>query len=120
MNLKKQNKLLQKRRWRIRKKIIGTANRPRLSVSFSHKHIFAQCIDDAKGVTVTSVSSMQKDVTSKGIKSNINGAKEMGKLLAEKAKSAGINAVVFDRGGRLYHGTVKAFADAAREAGLTF
>ncbi len=120
MNLKKQNKLLQKRRWRIRKKVVGTASRPRLCVFFSHKHIYAQCIDDSCGKTIAFASTMEKALVAKAMTSNIAGATEMGKILAEKAKSVGIDSVVFDRGGRLYHGTIKAFADAAREGGLNF
>ena len=117
MKLEKKKALLQRRRWRIRKKIKGTAERPRLSLHFSNKHIYAQCIDDIKGHTMLYLSSLAKD---SNIKANIEGAVELGKLFAEKAKSAGIESVVFDRSGRRYHGCVKSFAEAAREGGLKF
>lgn len=117
MKLKKKKVLLQRRRWRIRKKVKGTAERPRLSVHFSNKHIYAQCIDDKKGHTMLFLSSLTKDSE---IKANVEGATVLGKSFAEKAKSAGIESVVFDRSGRRYHGCVKSFADAAREGGLKF
>ncbi len=118
MKLKKKLSLAQKRRWRIRKKIKGTAERPRLAVHFSNKHIYAQCIDDEKGHTVAYASSVGgKDAS---VKANNEGALELGKIIAEKAKSAGVESVVFDRSGRRYHGCVKSFAEAAREAGLQF
>lgn len=115
MKLKKEQ-LLQKRRWRIRKKVKGTMARPRLAVHFSNKNIYAQCIDDTKGHTMVYVSS----VTDAGLKANTDGAAALGKTVAEKAKAAGIEAVVFDRSGRRYHGCVKTFAEAAREGGLQF
>ena len=118
MKLQKKSSLAQKRRWRIRKKIKGTAERPRLTVHFSNKHIYAQCIDDVKGHTMAYVSSVGgKETTAKA---NNEGAAELGKLIAEKAKSAGVESVVFDRAGRRYHGCVKSFAEAAREGGLKF
>ncbi len=120
MNLKKKKQLLQKRRWRIRKKVRGTTERPRLSVRFSNKHIYAQCIDDVNGHTLVSLSSLSKDAADVGLISNTDGAAELGKRFGEKAKASGVERVVFDRGGRLYHGCVKAFADAARDAGLQF
>ena len=104
---------------RIRQRIAGTAERPRLAVFRSVKHIYAQVIDDRAGHTLVSASSNEKkSVTSSG--GNVAGAKEIGKLVAERAKEKGIKKVVFDRGGYLYHGRVKALADAAREAGLEF
>ena len=118
MKLDKKRSLLQKRRWRIRKKIKGTAERPRLAVHFSNKHIYAQCIDDLKGHTMVYVCSLAKGGSD--IKSNGEGATTLGKLVAGKAKSAGIETVVFDRSGRCYHGCVKQFAEAAREGGLQF
>jgi large subunit ribosomal protein L18 len=118
MNLTKKRSLAQKRRWRIRKKIKGTAERPRLAVHFSNKHIYAQCIDDVKGHTVVYASSVGGKEAS--VKANNEGAVELGKIIAEKAKSAGVESVVFDRSGRRYHGCVKSFAEAAREAGLQF
>ena len=104
---------------RIRHKVRGSAERPRLAVFRSLKHIYAQVIDDRAGQTVAAASSGEKSakVASGG---NVAGAKEIGKLIAERAKSKGVSKVVFDRGGYLYHGRVKALADAAREAGLEF
>jgi large subunit ribosomal protein L18 len=120
MKLANKTQLLQKRRWRIRKKVKGTAARPRLAVCFTNKHIYAQCIDDTAGHTLVFLSSLVKGKEPSAIKANVAGASELGKAFAEKAKAAGIEAVVFDRSGRRYHGCVKAFADAAREAGLQF
>ena len=118
MKLQKKQSLAQKRRWRIRKKVQGTAERPRLAVHFSNKHIYAQCIDDVAGHTLAYASSVGgKDVAAKA---NAEGAVALGKAIAEKAKSAGIGSVVFDRAGRRYHGCVKSFAEAAREGGLQF
>ena len=102
---------------RIRKKLSGTADRPRLAVFRSIKHIYAQVIDDRTGRTLVSASSAEKDAANGG---NVAGAKAIGKLVAERAKEKGIKSVVFDRGGFLYHGRVKALADAAREGGLEF
>jgi large subunit ribosomal protein L18 len=103
---------------RIRKKISGTPERPRLAVFRSVKHIYAQIIDDRAGRTLAAASSNEKGAEFTG--GNIAGAKEVGRRVAERAKAAGINSVVFDRGGYLYHGRVKALADAAREGGLEF
>lgn len=95
--------------------------RPRLSVFRSGKHIYAQVIDDLKGVTVAAASSVESDVRGKQKSgANIETATVVGKLIAERAKSAGVDTVVFDRGGYIYHGRVKALAEAAREGGLTF
>ena len=106
---------------RIRKHLSGSTARPRLAVFRSNKHIYAQIIDDSKGATLTTASTLDVD-TKKGIKQggNIAAAKAVGKLVAERAKAKGIDAVLFDRGGYLYHGRVKALAEAAREAGLKF
>jgi large subunit ribosomal protein L18 len=101
---------------RIRRKVRGNTERPRLAVFRSVAHIYAQVIDDAKGVTIVAASSSEKDATGTG--GNVAAAKEIGKRVAERAKAKGITRVVFDRGGYLYHGRVKALADAAREAGL--
>lgn len=103
---------------RVRKKITGTAARPRLSVYRSNKSIYAQIIDDLTGHTLTSASSAEEAVVKTVNKSE--QAKAVGKILAERAAQLNINAVVFDRGGYLYHGRVKALADGAREAGLSF
>lgn len=104
---------------RIRKVAQGTPERPRLSVFRSNKEIYAQVIDDVNGVTLVSASSRDKALEkTKGTKSDL--AKEVGKLVAEKAKKAGIALVAFDRGGNLYHGRVKSLAEGAREGGLNF
>ena len=103
---------------RIRRKISGNAERPRLAVFRSIKHIYAQVIDDRTGRTLVSASSNEKEVKAPG--GNLAGAKQIGKLVAERAVEQGIKKVVFDRGGYLYHGRLKALADAAREAGLEF
>ena len=104
---------------RIRRKVKGTPERPRLAVFRSVKHIYAQVIDDTKGHTVVSASSTEK-AAPVSVGGNLAGAKAIGKLVAERAKDKGIKAVVFDRGGYHYHGRVKALAEAAREAGLEF
>ena len=115
------NALRLKRHLRIRNKISGTADVPRLCVFRSSKHIYAQIIDDVKGVTLACASTLEKGLCA-GLKStrDINAAKAVGAQIAKKAVSCGISAVVFDRGGYLYHGRVKALADSAREAGLKF
>jgi|SRR5947209_7688547 len=105
-------------RERIRDKVSGTAERPRLAVFRSLKHIYAQVIDDASGKTIASASSRDKDSATRG--ANAAAAKAVGALIAKKAKDRGITRVVFDRGGYLYHGNIKALADAARENGLEF
>jgi len=110
----------QKRIKRIRKKIIGTSEKPRLRVFKSAKHFYAQVIDDSKGHTLVSMSSLEKSVEGEDIKGKCALANKVGKLLAEKAKSAGIEKVVLDRGGYIYHGRVKAFSEGAREGGLVF
>jgi large subunit ribosomal protein L18 len=103
---------------RIRKRVRGDQARPRLAVFRSLKHIYAQIIDDHAGRTLVAASSSEKNSSANG--GNVAGAKEIGKLIAQRAKEKGITRVVFDRGGYLYHGRVKALADAAREAGLEF
>ncbi|MDE3195653.1 MAG: 50S ribosomal protein L18 [Acidobacteriota bacterium] len=112
------NEIRERVHTRIRRKLKGTSERPRLAIFRSVAHIYAQVIDDTKGATIVSASSTEKD----GIKTggNIAAAKEIGKRVAERAKEKGVARVVFDRGGYLYHGRVKALADAAREAGLEF
>ncbi len=107
-----------KRHQRVRKNISGTAERPRLNVFRSLNHIYAQIIDDTKGVTLVSASSMDKGFEGKG--ANVDAAKAVGKAVAEKALAAGIKTVVFDRGGYVYHGRVAALAEGAREGGLEF
>ncbi len=112
--------LLQKRRWRIRKKVQGTAARPRLAVRFTGKHIYAQAVDDDKGATLAFLGSLDPELRKQKVKANIAGGKLLGTAFAAKAKAAGIVSVVFDRSGAPYHGKVKAFAEAAREGGLQF
>ena len=112
---------VQKRHRSIRNKISGTAEFPRLAVYRSTKHIYAQLIDDVNHVTLASASSNDKDLKEKLANGgNIDAAKVVGEAIAQKAKKAGVECVVFDRGGFLYHGRVAALADAAREAGLCF
>jgi large subunit ribosomal protein L18 len=103
---------------RIRRKLAGTSERPRLAIFRSVAHIYAQVIDDSKGVTLVSASSVDKGGRTNG--GNVAAAKAIGKLVAERAKEKGVTRVVFDRGGYAYHGRVKALADAARAAGLEF
>lgn len=103
---------------RIRARVAGTAERPRLAVFRSVNHIYAQIIDDAQGHTLVAAASTEKDLKGKG--GNVAGAKLIGQAVAERAKSKGVTKVVFDRGGYHYHGRIKALADAARAAGLEF
>jgi large subunit ribosomal protein L18 len=110
-----------KRHSRVRKSVLGTAERPRLSVFRSLRHVFAQLVDDATGRTLVSASSLSKEMRgSVGGQKKQDVSKAVGLLLAQKAKAAGIEAVTFDRGGYLYHGRVKALAEGAREGGLKF
>lgn len=113
------NAARKKRHQRIRRKVHGTSERPRLTVYRSNKHIYAQLIDDEAGHTVISASTNEKDA-SLDHTSNIEAAKYVGEQIAKRAKDAGIETIVFDRSGYKYHGRVKALADAAREAGLQF
>ncbi len=108
----------EKLKMRIRKKINGTSSRPRLTVYRSNKEIYAQLVDDVNRVTLASASTMEKSFVKEG--NNTDNAKVVGKLIAERAQSLGIESVVFDRNGYLYHGRVKSLADSAREAGLKF
>ena len=114
--VKPKNSRLRRRRYVVRNKVNGTNERPRLSVRRSLKHIYAQIIDDSTGKTIASASS----VTLKVDGGNVDGAKEVGKALGEAAKAASVEKVAFDRNGRLFHGRVKALAEAARESGLDF
>ncbi len=107
-----------RRHKRVRKHVSGNPDRPRLSVFRSNAAIYAQIIDDTTGRTVVSASSIEKEARGKGDGGNVAGAKQVGTLLAQRAKAAKVSKVVFDRGGNLYHGRVKALADAAREGGL--
>lgn len=120
MNTIHKAQLLQRRRWRIRRKIAGTAARPRLSVKFSGKHIYAQAVDDDNATTLVFLSSVDPELRQQKLKANLAGAKALGTAFATKAKAAGLSQVVFDRNGRPYHGRVRVFAEAARAAGLVF
>lgn len=108
-----------KRHARVRSKITGTAERPRLNVFRSNKYIYAQLIDDTNGVTLVSASSMEKDFTGEST-GNLEAAAKIGETIAKRATEKGLNSIVFDRGGYLYHGRIKALAEAARENGLQF
>ena len=118
VNKKDKNVQRLRRHARVRGKISGTSERPRLAVYRSNKNISAQIIDDVKGVTLAAASSNEKDFS--GIGSNKEAAKKVGMLIAERAKAKGIEAVVFDRGGYIYHGRVSELAEGAREGGLKF
>jgi large subunit ribosomal protein L18 len=117
----KKHELRQRRHYRLRRRVTGTGERPRLAVFRSLKHIYAQIIDDSRGVTLAAASTMDSDVKA-GVKTggDIEAAKAVGKLVAERGRSNGVSKVVFDRGGFAYHGRIASLADAAREAGLEF
>jgi large subunit ribosomal protein L18 len=119
---KDKQKRLERRKWSLRSRLAGTPDRPRLSVFRSDKHIYAQVIDDLAGKTLVAVGSTDADVRGAELKNggNVAAAKAIGKAIAQRAKAAGITKVAFDRGGRQYHGRIKALADAAREGGLQF
>jgi large subunit ribosomal protein L18 len=110
-------RLRQRRHARVRKKVVGTPQRPRLAVFRSNRHISAQVIDDLNGRTLAAASTVEADLRG-GVTANKDAATTVGRLVAERARAAGIERVVFDRGGFLYHGRVAAVADAARQAGL--
>ena len=118
MKLSKKRELRQKRRWRIRKKVRGTAERPRLTICFTNKNIHVQCIDDSVARTLVATSTNEKDML--GLLPNLDGSAKLGKIFSERIKSSGLTTVVFDRAGRKYHGCVKAFAEAVRDAGIVF
>ena len=109
-----------RRKKHIRKSVVGSAERPRLCVFRSARHIYAQLIDDESGTTVVAASSLAPELREKGLGGNKDGAREVGRLLGERAVAKGVESVVFDRNGFRYHGRVAALADAAREAGLKF
>ena len=121
MRTEQKSRHRQLRRWRIRKKVTGTRERPRMSVRFTGKNIYVQFIDDKVGATLAATSTLSKTVPDRDkLAANVSSAQQIGKLAAEIAKTKGIQHVVFDRSGARYHGKVKALADAAREAGLQF
>ena len=105
---------------RVRRKVKGTSERPRLAVNFSGQHIRAQVIDDVNGKTLVSAFTTEKSLSDSKLRPNVSGAEKIGKLVGERAKAKNITQVVFDRGGFTYHGKVKALADAARQTGLQF
>jgi large subunit ribosomal protein L18 len=119
---KKKQVRLQRRKWSVRSNVFGNPERPRLSVFRSDKHIYAQVIDDISGRTLAAVASTNAEVRGEELKNggNIAAARKVGLAIAARAKEAGVSAVAFDRGGRQYHGRVKALAEAAREGGLKF
>ena len=120
MKIEHKHQLAQRRHWRVRKKVEGSSERPRMSVKFTGQHIYVQFIDDGAGTTLVAVGTRDK-VAPKEVKgANVANAVATGKRAAEAAKAKGIETVVFDRGSAPYHGKVKALADAAREAGLKF
>ncbi|HVR36106.1 MAG TPA: 50S ribosomal protein L18 [Methylomirabilota bacterium] len=121
MRTEKKHQLAQRRHWRVRGKIRGTAQRPRMSVRFSNQHIYVQFIDDQTGRTLASAATVSKTLTDRGtLSANVETARRIGALAGEAARSKGISSIVFDRGSARYHGKVQALADAAREAGLQF
>jgi len=120
ISAQKKAELRRRRHARVRKRVVGTPERPRLAVFRSNAHITAQVIDDSTGRTLASAATVEKDVRGAGGTGNKTAAATVGRLLAERAREAGVTRVVFDRGGFLYHGRVAALADAAREAGLEF
>ena len=120
MKVSKKNLLAHKRRWRIRKTVRGTSARPRLALKLTHLHLYAQAIDDDRGLTLVASATTSKDLRAKKLRPSVAGAAAFGAAFGEKAKAAGLTTVVFDRAGRRYHGAVKAFADAARKDGLLF
>ena len=120
MQTQKKQRLQQLRHWRVRKKVSGTTERPRMSVCFTSAHIYVQIIDDTVGKTLVSASTRSKELKGQKLAANAASAKTIGSAAAKAAIDKGIKAVVFDRGGARYHGKVKALAEAAREAGLQF
>lgn len=120
ISAKKLHESRRRRHRRLRKKVQGTAERPRLAVFRSNRHISVQVIDDVAGTTIAAASSTEANLGVDGARGNVATAKQVGTAVAERAKEAGVAKVVFDRGGNQYHGRVAALADAAREAGLEF
>jgi large subunit ribosomal protein L18 len=119
MRTEKKHKLRKLRHLRNRRRIVGTADRPRMSVRFTNKNIYVQFVNDEAGVTVASVSTMHKSTPERdALAANVESAEKIGKLAADAAKAAGVEKAVFDRSGAKYHGKVKALADAAREGGI--
>ena len=119
MAVKSKSDARTRRHLRLRKKVVGTEARPRLVVTRSARHVFVQVVDDSKGHTLASASTLEKDLGFVG-KNNVEAAAKIGSAIAERAKAKGVEEVVFDRGGFLFHGKIKALAEAAREGGLKF
>jgi large subunit ribosomal protein L18 len=121
MRPEKKEHMARKRHWRVRNKVVGSSNRPRMSVCFTEQHIYVQFIDDEQGRTLAAASTRARVAREGGrLSANVAGATRVGQLAAEAAKAQGIEQVVFDRGSKRYHGKVKALEDAARESGLKF
>jgi len=121
MRTEKKQRLARRRHWRVRRKVIGTAERPRMSVRFTGQNVYVQFVDDQAGRTLAAASTVTKGLADRDkLGANAAGGKRIGQLAAEVARAKGIGQVVFDRGDARYHGKVKALADAAREAGLKF
>jgi len=118
--MRRRHELRRRRHLRVRKRVNGTPERPRLAVFRSLHHIYAQVIDDTTGVTLAAASTLEPSLRPAGTGGNVEGAKAVGKLIAERAREKGVEKVVFDRGGFMYHGRVQSLADAAREGGLQF
>ena len=118
MKLAKKRELSQKRRWRIRKKVNGSKDRPRVTVRFTNKNIHAQCIDDVNGHTLSAISTNNSDF--KTVLPNLEGATKLGEAFGDVLTKNGVNTIVFDRAGRKYHGSIKAFADSLRSKNIKF
>ena len=118
MKLAKKRELSQKRRWRLRKKVNGTKDRPRVTVRFTNKNIHAQCIDDVNGHTLSAISTNNPDF--KTVLPNVEGATKLGEAFGDVLTKNGVNTIVFDRAGRKYHGSIKAFADSLRSKNIKF
>jgi large subunit ribosomal protein L18 len=118
--MNRRHELRRRRHQRVRRRVTGTPERPRLAVFRSLHHIYAQVIDDTSGVTLAAASSLEPSLRGGKTGGNVEGAKAVGKLIAERAREKGVEKVVFDRGGFMYHGRVQGLADAAREGGLQF
>jgi large subunit ribosomal protein L18 len=120
MKLSEKQRLLRNRRYRIRKKVCGTNERPRLTLCLTNKHTYAQAVDDISGRTLFFLSTLSKSVREQKLRPNVNGVVTLGQLFGEGVRDLGISRVVFDRGGRRYHGCVKAFAETVRARGISF
>lgn len=116
MKLKKKQDLKRKRCWRIRKKVNGTQDKPRLTLYISNQHIYAQCINDVQGKTICALSTSSNEVKDKKFRANVASASSLGEIFGQKAKSAGIEKAQFDRNGKQFHGAVKAFAEGVRKS----